>query len=80
LGCLLDEQGENPEITLLFCRESVGLDPENALFRYRLARLYLNQARLDEALQEFQKARELGCADAAGAIQEIEERLGKIAN
>ncbi|MCP4624196.1 MAG: tetratricopeptide repeat protein [bacterium] len=60
LGCLFEAQGENPEITLMFCRESVGLAPDNALFRYRLGRLYSNQNRLEEALSEFEKARELG--------------------
>lgn len=68
LGCLFDTQGENPEITLMFCRESVGLAPDNALFRYRLGRLYANQNRLDKALTEFQKAQELGY-DAADDIQ-----------
>jgi tetratricopeptide (TPR) repeat protein len=60
LGCLFEAQGENPEITLMFCRESVGLAPDNALFRYRLGRLYSNQNRLEEALSEFEKAQELG--------------------
>ena len=60
LGCLFEAQGENPEITLMFCRESVGLAPDNALFRYRLGRLYSNQNRLEEALGEFEKAQELG--------------------
>jgi tetratricopeptide (TPR) repeat protein len=60
LGCLFESQGENPEITLMFCRESVGLAPNNALFRYRLGRLYSNQNRLEEALSEFEKAQKLG--------------------
>ena len=60
LGCLFDEQGENPEIALMFCRESVGLSPENALFRHRLGQLYLKQDRLEEALEEFTKANNLG--------------------
>ncbi len=79
LGCLFDEQGENPEITLVFCRESVGLAPENGLFRYRLGRLYFNLNRFDEALQEFKKAEQLGC-QAADDIRAIETRLGKTAN
>ena len=71
LGCLLDDQDENPEITLMFCRESVGLSPENGLFRSRLARLYFKQNRLDDALKEYKKAKQFGY-DAAGDIQEIE--------
>ena len=79
LGCLFEAQGENPEITLMFCRESVGLAPDNALFRYRLGQLYANQNRLAEALSEFQHAQELGY-DATDDIKEIEDRLGKTAS
>ncbi len=60
LGCLFDEQGENPEIAIMFCRESVGLSPENGLFRHRLGQLYLKQDRLEEALREFTEAKNLG--------------------
>ena len=74
LGCLLDDQDENPEITLMFCQESVGLSPENGLFRSRLARLYFKQNRLDDALKEYKKAEQFGY-DAAGDIQEIESLL-----
>jgi len=73
LGCLFDDQGENPEITLMFCRESVGLSPENGLFRYRLGRLYFKQNRFDDALKEYQKAEQFGY-DAARDIQEIKDR------
>ena len=74
LGCLFDDQGENSEITLMFCRESVGLSPENGLFRYRLGRLYFKQNRLDDALKEYDKANQLGY-DATRDIQEIRNRL-----
>ena len=74
LGCLFDAQGENSEITLMFCRESVGLSPENGLFRYRLGRLYFKQNRLDDALKEYDKANQLGY-DATRDIQEIRNRL-----
>jgi len=73
LGCLFDDQGENPEITLMFCQESVGLSPENGLFRYRLGRLYFRQERFDDALKEYEKAEQFGY-DAARDIQEIKER------
>ena len=77
LGCLFEAQGENSEITLMFCRESVELAPDNALFRHRLGRLYSNQNRLDQALSEFEQACKLGY-DAADDIKAIEKRLGKI--
>ena len=73
LGCLFEDQGENPEITTMFCRESVELVPDNALFRYRLGRLYSNQNRLDDALSEFRQAQKLGY-DAAEDIKKIEDR------
>jgi len=72
LGCLFEVQGENPEITLMFCRESVGLAPENGLFRYRLGRLYANQNRFEDALQEFEMAARLGY-DASEEIKAIEK-------
>lgn len=72
LGCLFAVQGENPEITLMFCRESVGLAPDNGLFRYRLGRLYSSQNRFEDALREFKKAHQLGY-DALEDIKEIEK-------
>jgi tetratricopeptide (TPR) repeat protein len=74
MGCLFDEQDENPEISLMFCQESVKLSPENGLFRYRLGQLYLKHNRLDEALKEFKKADFLG-QDAAEYITKIQNRL-----
>ena len=72
LGCLFEAQGENPEITLMFCRESVGLAPDNGLFRYRLGRLYSSQNRFEDALKEFKKAEQLGY-DSSEEIRAIEK-------
>ncbi|MDX1707654.1 MAG: tetratricopeptide repeat protein [Desulfobacterales bacterium] len=74
MGCLFAEQEEDPDIALMFCRESVQLSPENGLFRYRLGQLYLKQNRLDDALAEFKKADRLG-KDASEAISEIEKKV-----
>ena len=74
LGCLLDERGENPEIGMVFCQESVSLAPENAIFRHRLGTLYLKHNQLEEALREFRKAELLG-HDSANDIQIIQERM-----
>jgi tetratricopeptide (TPR) repeat protein len=74
MGCLFDEQEENPEISLMFCRESVRLSPENSLFRYRLGQLYLKQDRLTDALKEFKKAEFLG-QDASAVITKIQKQL-----
>jgi tetratricopeptide (TPR) repeat protein len=74
LACLFDDQGENPEITLMFCRESVGISPENGLFRYRLGRLYSKLNRFEDALKEYKKAEQYGY-DAGRDIKEIKNRL-----
>lgn len=60
LGFHYEMQEKNADIALMFCRQGVELDPENGLFRHRLGRLYLNRDLADEALNEFQKAQELG--------------------
>ena len=73
MGCLFDEQGENLEISVMFCQESVQLSPENGLFRYRLGQLYFKQNRLDDALKEFKKADFLG-QDASEYITKIQKR------
>jgi len=73
LGRLFEDQGENPEIALIFLRESVSIAPENGLFHHRLGRHYSNQRRLDEALEEFEKAQNLG-HDSADNIKAVKER------
>lgn len=74
LGCLFDEQGENPEIAIMFCRESVGLSPENGLFRHRLGQLYLKQDRLEEALKQFTEAKNLGYGNTKD-IQKLKHQI-----
>jgi tetratricopeptide (TPR) repeat protein len=74
MGCLFAEQDENPDIALMFCKESIQLAPENGLFRYRLGQLYYRQNRLDDALKEFKQAQRLG-KDASDLISEIEKKL-----
>jgi len=75
LGRLFDERGENPEIAMIFCKESVSLSPQNPLFRKRLGRLYLKLNRLEEALKEFEQAGLLG-QDSAEDIRRVRERMG----
>jgi tetratricopeptide (TPR) repeat protein len=71
LGSLFSENGENLEIAEVFCRESVELSPENALFHYRLGRLYHRQNRLQEALKSFSQANRFG-HDAADEVEKIQ--------
>ncbi|MFH2218670.1 MAG: tetratricopeptide repeat protein [Pseudomonadota bacterium] len=74
LGHLFEIQGENPEIAVTFCRQSVEISPDNGLFRHRLGRLYLKGDKLDDALIEFKKASSLGF-DSTQYIEEIENRV-----
>lgn len=73
LGYLFDIQGENLEISTVFCQHSVSISPDNGLFRHRLGRLYLKQNRLDDALDEFRKASKLGY-DSTQYIKKIKSR------
>lgn len=74
LGHLFDLKGENPEITTIFCQQSVDISPDNGLFRYRLGSLFLKRHMLDDALEQFQKADELG-HDAKEPIQKVKRLL-----
>jgi tetratricopeptide (TPR) repeat protein len=76
LGCLFDKLGENPEIAMVFCKESVRLAPENPLFHHRLAGLYFKHNRLEEALQEFEQAGFLG-QDAAEDIRRVRQQMAE---
>jgi tetratricopeptide (TPR) repeat protein len=74
LGGLFDEKGENPEIALVFCRESVRLAPDNALFRRRLGALLVKMNQFEEALEQFEEAGRLG-ADASEEIRQVREQM-----
>lgn len=76
LGCLFDLQGENPEITSIFCQQSVDIEPDNGLFRYRLGSFYLKRDQLKEALKQFQKADELG-HDSKDIIKKVRKLIKK---
>lgn len=76
LGYLFDLQGENPDITTIFCQQSVDIAPENGLFRHRLGNLYLKRNQLEEALEQFQKADELG-HDSKKLIKKIQKLMRK---
>jgi Flp pilus assembly protein TadD/GGDEF domain-containing protein len=74
LGYLFDLQGENPDITTIFCQQSVEIAPDNGLFRHRLGSLYLKRNQLEEALEQFQKANELG-HDSKKLIKKIQKLM-----
>lgn len=74
LGYLFDLLGENPEITTIFCQQSIDIAPENGLYRYRLGNLYLKRNQLEDALIQFQKAHDLGY-DAGKMIKKINKLI-----
>ncbi|MFO7839111.1 MAG: tetratricopeptide repeat protein [Desulfosalsimonadaceae bacterium] len=60
LGFIYELLEQNADIALMFCRQSSRMEPENSLFRHRLARIYYNRSQMEKALEEFEKAHELG--------------------
>jgi tetratricopeptide (TPR) repeat protein len=74
LGYLFDLKGENPEITAIFCQQSIDIAPENGLFRYRLGKLYLKRNQLEDALEQFRKADDLGY-DAKELIERVQKLM-----
>jgi tetratricopeptide (TPR) repeat protein len=74
LGLLYDSKGENPEICLTFCRQSVHLSPQNGLFRKRLAHLYKKYEQFQAALTEYEKASALG-HDCFQEIEALRNRM-----
>ena len=74
LGWLYHVMGKNADIATLFCRHSTAIAPRNALFHHRLGCLYLEEDRLSEARDEFQKAVDLG-HDSAAQLAEVQSRL-----
>jgi Flp pilus assembly protein TadD/GGDEF domain-containing protein len=73
VGYLFDVLGEDLDIAVLICQNSVEIAPGSGLCRYRLGRLYYKQHRLDDALHEFLLASEYGC-DASEDIEQIQRR------
>jgi tetratricopeptide (TPR) repeat protein len=74
LGYLFDLNGENPEITEIFCQQSIDIEPEKGLFRYRLGNLYLKKNQLEDALKQFRKADDLGY-DAKEPIEKVRKLM-----
>ncbi|MBW2565636.1 MAG: tetratricopeptide repeat protein [Deltaproteobacteria bacterium] len=74
LGYLYGTIGENLEIAIVLCKESVKFDPDNGLYRRRLGKLYLQNEDHENALEQFKKAAELG-EDCTDLIQETENHM-----
>jgi tetratricopeptide (TPR) repeat protein len=71
LGYLFHTMGENAEIAITFCRQSVQLSPDQGLFRYRLGEIYFRQQKWKEAKEELAAAVRLG-HDGEKLLKEIE--------
>ncbi len=74
LGYLFDLLGENPEITTIFCQQSIDIAPGNGLYRHRLGNLYLKRNQLEDALLQFEKAHDLG-HDSKKLIKKIKKLM-----
>ena len=72
LGWLYHCLGQNAEIALLFCKQSVEIDPNNGLHRFRLGQLLAKEGQIDEALTEYRKAKQLGY-DSTATIEKIRQ-------
>jgi tetratricopeptide (TPR) repeat protein len=74
LGALYVQKGENLDICTTFCRQSVIIEPQNSLYRLRLAQCYQEQSQWDQALTEYEKVAELG-RDVEKQLTEIRNRV-----
>lgn len=79
LGILFDQQGERGEIAALFCEQSLAVEPDNALFGLRLAGLYHQQGRLEDAKRVLKTALEQDYPGAKALMQSIENVLAPAA-
>ena len=80
LGYLYHLQGENPEIAMMFCQQSVEIAPENGFFRNRLGQLYLKENRLEDALNSFEKANTLGYNSLEFIEKTHKLKMGELGN
>ena len=60
LGEVYMEVGENDEIALAFANQSIALAPNNALFRFRLAKILEARKEYARAAAQYEKALEMG--------------------
>lgn len=76
LGVLYDAKAENPEISMLFCENSVKLAPENGLFQYRLGKVYFNNQQFSKALHAFEGA--LRCGHPAESdVKAVQQKMAE---
>lgn len=68
LGELFADTGENLEIALVFCQQSIALSPGNGLMHYRLGKVLAKRNEAEMALGAFKKADSLGY----DSLEEIE--------
>lgn len=79
LGRIYAARGENIDICITFCRQSVDIEPEEGGYRLGLAELYRQAGRDAEALEQYRSARELGI-DCDPDIAELEQRMTRAAS
>jgi len=70
-----ESEGRNAEIALVFGQNAVEIEPDNGLFHHRLALMYLNSNRIDEALDHFEIALECGYSAAEPYVESTRNLL-----
>ncbi len=79
LGVRYADRGEDIDLCIAFCRQSVEIEPECGPYRLRLADLLRRAGRDGEALEVLRRARDLG-EDCGADIESLERSLTKAAS
>jgi tetratricopeptide (TPR) repeat protein len=74
LGWLYSRIEESLDVAAVLCTQSIHLNPDEGLFHHRLAEVFIKQARLDAAVNEFETALALGY-DSQARITALREQM-----
>ncbi len=75
LALCYENENSNPEIALVFGENAVEIQPENGLFHHRLAMMYLNRGRFEEAIAHFETAVERGHEPSRPHLESTREMM-----
>lgn len=75
LAFCYETENRNLEIALVFGENAVEMQPENGLFMHRLATMYFNRNRLEDALHYFEAAIQCGHAESSRYAENIRELI-----
>ncbi len=75
LALCYENENRNPEIALMFGENAVEIQPENGLFHHRLAMMYFNRGRFEEAIAHFEAAVEHGHEPSTPHLESTREMM-----